>query len=81
MNSLANGTIIRQKAYVEKVCELESPVRLSNPREFNDNLYVCSHAGEILKVNENGDCQSLVIVGGQPNCKISNLMMYRCCLR
>jgi hypothetical protein len=68
MHSLAHGTIIRQRAAIEVVCEVEAPVRLFNPRESNDGIYVCSHVGEILKVNENGECESLMIVGGQPSC-------------
>jgi hypothetical protein len=76
MNTLGNGTIIRQKAVVEKVCEMEAPVRLFSPREYNGSIYVCSHAGEILKVNDNGEYQSCLTIGGQPNCK--NIINIRC---
>jgi hypothetical protein len=68
MNSLGNGSLVRQKAVVEEVCKMENPVSLYNPREYNGSMYVCSHAGEILKFSDAGDYQVYVIWGGQPTC-------------
>jgi hypothetical protein len=55
----------------EEVVKMENPVSLYHPREFNGSMYVCSHAGEILKFSDAGDYQVYVIWGGQPQCKNS----------
>jgi hypothetical protein len=70
MNTLG-GSIVRQKATPEEVVKMENPVSLYHPREFNGSMYVCSHAGEILKFSDAGDYQVYVIWGGQPQCKNS----------
>lgn len=68
MNTLTNN-IVRQKANIEKVCELNAYANLQFPREDNlGNLYVASHAGEILRFNEQGEIQVFLTIGGQPNC-------------
>jgi hypothetical protein len=71
MNTIG-GSIVRQKANVEEVFKIDSPVSLYNPREYNGSLYVCSQAGEILKFSDNGDYQVYVIWGGQPTCISQN---------
>lgn len=68
MNTMTNN-IVRQKAVVDKVCELQTPVSLYGPREDgHGNMYVCSHAGEILRFTDDGDVQVFLTIGGQPNC-------------
>lgn len=68
--NMMNANIVRQKASIEKVCEIRTPVSLYSPREDSQgNMYVCSHAGEILKFSDNGDIQVFLTIGGQPNCK------------
>lgn len=71
MNTLTSS-IIRQKAIIEVVCEEKNvPMSLYGIREDNNgNMYVCSHAGEILRVGEDGTLQVFLTIGGQPNCNI-----------
>ena len=69
MNTLGNGTVVRQKGEIETVFKTENPVCLFNPREYNGSMYVCSYAGEIIKFSDSGDYQVYVIWGGQPSCK------------
>ena len=70
MNTMANGSIVRQKAVIEKVCEVNVPVSFYGLREDNlGYMYVCSHAGEILRFNENWQLEVFLTIGGQPNCK------------
>jgi len=61
-------SIIRQKAVVEEVFQMEYKVSLHNPREYNGNMYVCSYAGEIIKFSDTGDYQVSIIWEGQPSC-------------
>ena len=69
MNSNIASQIIRQKATVETVFELPLTSRLYGPRmDKNNNLYVCSQIGEIIKFNENGEYSIFMSVTGQPNC-------------
>jgi len=69
MNSYSNGGIFRKKVAIEKVCELNIPISLHSPREDNNgNMFVCSHAGEILRFTDEGDIQVYLTIGGQPNC-------------
>jgi sugar lactone lactonase YvrE len=69
MNTISSGTIIRQKATAEMFCRLDNPVNLFHPREdYDGNYYVCSHSGEILKFNENGNTELFITMSGQPNC-------------
>ena len=79
MNAI-NSNIIRQKANIETVCELRTTVSLFSPREDSQgNMYVCSHAGEILRFNDNGEVQVFLTIGGQPNCKILiKILIFRC---
>ncbi len=70
MNTLGTGSIVKYRATVEQVVKIEGPVSLYNPRECNGNLYVCSHAGEIIKFTESGEYQVYVIWGGQPSCNL-----------
>lgn len=78
MNAI-NGNIIRQKAYVETVCEMRSTVSLYAPREDSQgNMYACSHAGEILRFNDNGEFQVFLTIGGQPSCNIRKINKFRC---
>ena len=66
MNSIANP--IRQKANYEKICEIKSQVNLFSPREDNNgNMFVASHAGEILSFNEGGVIEPFIPINGQPN--------------
>lgn len=68
MNSLSSGNCIRLKINPELVCRFDNVVSLSHPREDNDgNYYVCSHAGEIIKFNEQGKHEVLLTIGGQPS--------------
>lgn len=68
MNTLGNGSIVRQKALVEEVFKMDNPVSLYSPREYNGSMYVCSYAGEIFKFSDSGDYQVCVIWAGQPSC-------------
>jgi hypothetical protein len=68
MNSLGGGSTVKIKGVVEKVINMEGPVSLHHPRECNGSLYVCSHAGEVIKFTESGDYQVYFIWGGQPSC-------------
>ena len=69
MNSNIASQIVRQKAVVETVFELPLTSRLYGPRmDKNNNLYVCSQIGEIIKFNENGEFSIFMSVTGQPNC-------------
>jgi hypothetical protein len=74
MNTYSSGNIIRQKVIVEKFCQCSTPISLYSPREDSKgNMYVCSHAGEILKFTDEGDIDVYLTIGGQPNCnKIIN---------
>jgi hypothetical protein len=79
MNTYSNGSIIRQKVVLEKVCELNIPISLYSPREDNNgNMFVCSHAGEILRFTDEGDIQVYLTIGGQPNCNFieTNLFLF-----
>jgi hypothetical protein len=68
MNSIANP--IRQKANYEKICEIKSQVNLYSPKEdMNGNMFVASHAGEILSFNEGGVIEPYLPIPGQPNSK------------
>ena len=68
MNTISGGTFIKTKPKVEIVFEMETPVVLCNPREDNEgNMYVCSHAGEILKFSDDGEVSTFFTLGGMPN--------------
>lgn len=69
MHTLSGGTFVRQKAIIETVFEMDTPVTLSHPREGIDgSLYVCSHGGEILKFTDEGEYGVFKTLGGMPNC-------------
>jgi sugar lactone lactonase YvrE len=64
-----NQNIIRIKAQVENVFELNKKEVLYRPREDSkSNLYVCSQVGEIIKFDEKGKYQSVLTITGQPTC-------------
>ena len=67
MNSLSPSSVVRQKAQVETVFELELPSRLYGLREDSrDNFYVCSQIGEIIKFNAKGEHSVSLTLSGQP---------------
>lgn len=69
MNSTSPSSVIRQKAIVETVFELELPTRLYGPSEDSkENLYVCSQSGEIIKFNTKGEYSVSLTHPGQPTC-------------
>ena len=68
MNTISGGTFIRTKPKLEKVFEMETPVVLCNPRgDMDGGMYVCSHAGEILKFTDDGEVSTFMTIGGMPN--------------
>lgn len=70
MNSISNLSLVRQKATVETVFQMDVPVNLYGPREDqNGSMYVCSQVGEILKFTETGEWEIFLTIGGQPLCK------------
>ena len=69
MNSNIASQLVRQKAIVETVFELPLTSRLYGPRmDKNNNFYVCSQIGEIIKFNDNGEYSIFMSVTGKPNC-------------
>ena len=66
-----NSGIVRIQAKYEVLCEKKYPVHLYSPREnFDGEIFVCSHAGEILKFKEEEkQLETATISMGQPNSK------------
>jgi hypothetical protein len=65
------NSVIRHKAVIDRTWLIKNPVNLFSPREDNDGMmFVASHTGELLKINENGTYESAVTLDGQPNCII-----------
>jgi hypothetical protein len=68
MNTTING-IIKQKAKIVQVYKSENAVNLCGLREENETIYLCSHAGEILQLSDNGEVKVYSTIKGQPNSK------------
>ena len=67
MNTIPNSNIIRQKAIVENVFELPLKTVLYCPRQDSqENFYVCSQTGEIIKFNDKGEYSVILSLSGQP---------------
>lgn len=72
------NSVVRHKAVIDKTWLIKNPVNLFSPREDNEGqLFVASHTGELLKINENGTYESAVTLDGQPNCN-SNIYFSNC---
>jgi hypothetical protein len=70
MNTTFNG-VIKHKATPERVCGFDMSIYLCGIKEDNlGNMYVCSHAGEIIQFKDNGESQVSSTIKGQPNSKI-----------
>jgi hypothetical protein len=67
MNTTFNG-VIKHKAHPERVCGFDVSIYLCGIKEDNlGNMYVCSHAGEIIQFKDNGEYQVSSTIKGQPN--------------
>lgn len=65
-----NGGIVRMQAKYDVICEMNYSVNLYSPREDNNgDMFVASHAGELLNFTEDGKFQTAEIFMGQLNSK------------